>query len=54
MKVLAPVLLALLMLGGCAMTETRGLASQGGDRIYGDPVTIYPGSGHITGGAALY
>ncbi|GEM_PF-3198414 len=56
MKVLAPVLfaLAVVMLGGCAMTESRSLASQGGDRIYGDPVTIYPGSGRVTGNPMLY
>lgn len=48
MKALVPVLLALVMLGGCAMTESRSLASQGGQRIYGDPVTIYPGSSQVT------
>jgi hypothetical protein len=43
MKALVPTLIALALLGGCSVNQTRSLSSPGGPRIYGDPVVIYPG-----------
>lgn len=46
MKALVPALLALALLGGCSVSQTRSLSGPGAG-IYGDPVMIYPGTSQV-------